>query len=301
MKNESSMAPTMEDETTTADPFSEIKGIGPKTKDRLYEEGIRTVDKLAALSLPELAALVDDIPGMSAERIEREDWLGQARRQVAQTTSLQEDEATGNDNRQHYASFTLQLVLNEDYSVRLTRVFNNKNKTEEKWEGWDEKKMVTVIADMAGVRLSSTKTGPPEKPEDQPVPSTESPSAPKGKVQLRQLDALLADTDSPHHLVPHDQPFRLCLTLDLIDIDVPDDSRLDYTATIYAKKLGTGERQLVTKQQNTVPLQSSLSIPIEGVSMPPGTFRLQAMVNLNLPQAERDFATSLEGSILQVY
>lgn len=305
MNNESLPAATVEKKAVTADAFANlIKGIGPATERRLLKAGIRTVSELAAMSVPDLATLVTDIPGMTAERIEKEDWLGQARR-LAQATPIQpaDRQVFTTDNRQHYASFTLQLLLNEDNSVRRTQIVNNRNKTEIQWKGWDEEKILEFIAGQAGVQLlpARTKAAVQVQTEDQLLSSLKPPTVPKGTVHLHQLDVLLADTDSPRHLVPHDQPFRLCLTLDLSEIDAPDESLLDYTATVYAKKLGTGQRRLVTEQHDTVPLQSNLSIPLDGLLMPPGTFRLQAVVNLNLPQSARDFKASLEGSILQVY
>jgi hypothetical protein len=303
MKRKSLPAPTAGDGAITADPFAQlIKGIGPTIERRLVEAGIFTVTQLAAKSVAELTTVVADMPGMSAERIEKEDWLGQAR-QVVQAASPQPDEwpALTTNNRQHYASFTLQLLLNEDYSVRRTQIVNNKNKTDEQWEGWDEERLLKFITGQAGLRLSAVKANAPIEPGDQAVSLPKPPATPKGQVHLRQLEALLADTDSPRHLISHAQPFRLGLTLELVDIDAPDNSLLDYTASIYAKKLGIGTRDLVAEKRATVPLQRRLSIPIDGILMPPGTYRLQARVKLNLPHLGRGFETSLEGNILQVY
>src|SRR5258706_10494244 len=62
-----------------ADDFKLINGIGPGVAQRLYNADILTFAQLADLSLGEIASLVADLAGLSAERIAKQDWSGQAR------------------------------------------------------------------------------------------------------------------------------------------------------------------------------------------------------------------------------
>jgi predicted flap endonuclease-1-like 5' DNA nuclease len=54
-----------------------IKGIGPEIKTRLHNAGILTFAQLSASSPEKIAAVV---AGLSAKRIAKENWIGQARK-----------------------------------------------------------------------------------------------------------------------------------------------------------------------------------------------------------------------------
>src|SRR6266545_4105800 len=84
-----------------ADDFRLISGIGPAVESRLHSAGILTFAQLAALSPDDIAALVAGLTGLSAERIVKQGWIGQARELAAEMASEpQPDEATPAD-RQH--------------------------------------------------------------------------------------------------------------------------------------------------------------------------------------------------------
>src|SRR5438067_13667107 len=53
-----------------------VNGIGPVVERRLNGVGIYTYAQLSALSPADLAAAVDGITGLTAERIIKQDWIG---------------------------------------------------------------------------------------------------------------------------------------------------------------------------------------------------------------------------------
>ena len=70
--------PVHEDEDL--DDLTRISGVGPVLQEKLYRLGITTYQQIAELT-PEDIARVDevlDFPG----RVEREDWVGQARKML---------------------------------------------------------------------------------------------------------------------------------------------------------------------------------------------------------------------------
>ena len=71
-----------------ADNFKRISGIGPGVEKRLYNAGIFTYAQLAALSSKDIAALVSDLAGLSIERIEKNDWIGQAQALAKDTEDI---------------------------------------------------------------------------------------------------------------------------------------------------------------------------------------------------------------------
>ncbi len=66
-----------------------INGIGPVVEERLNRVGIFTFAQLATLSPADIAAAVAGLAGLSAERIIKQDWIGQARKLAA--NSMQAD------------------------------------------------------------------------------------------------------------------------------------------------------------------------------------------------------------------
>src|SRR5262249_62217777 len=61
-----------------ADDLKLINGIKTGIERRLHSVGIRTYAKIATMTPAELAAAAG-MPGYSAERIAKQDWVGQAR------------------------------------------------------------------------------------------------------------------------------------------------------------------------------------------------------------------------------
>ncbi len=66
-----------------ADDLKKIKGIGPHLEGKLAEQGITTYRQIATLTPADIERIGAHI-GRFAGRIEREDWLGQARDRHAQ-------------------------------------------------------------------------------------------------------------------------------------------------------------------------------------------------------------------------
>lgn len=85
-------SPTNRDaEPPRIDDLKLINGIGPAVEKRLIGFGILTFAQLTALSPADIAAAVVDLAGLSAERIIKQDWIGQARKlaEESSTTEVQ--------------------------------------------------------------------------------------------------------------------------------------------------------------------------------------------------------------------
>ena len=65
-------------ESPRINDLKQINGIGPAVEKRLNGVGIFTFDQLAALAPADIAAAVAGLAGLSAERIVKQDWIGQA-------------------------------------------------------------------------------------------------------------------------------------------------------------------------------------------------------------------------------
>jgi hypothetical protein len=158
------------------DDLKQIRGVGPAAERRLHKAGIRTFAQLAALSPDRLAALA---VGLSARRIAQENWIGQARQlahlqartparksAAKKTSTRSRKSATPHIVRQHYATFTVELLLDESNDVRRTRCVHIQSGERDTWAGWTEARLVSFVVKHAGLRVPGVPTpGPPTQPE----------------------------------------------------------------------------------------------------------------------------------------
>jgi hypothetical protein len=308
---------------TAADDLKRITSVGVAIEKRLHKAGILTFSQLAELAPPAIYAVVSDVAGYSPERIAEEDWPGQARKlalESAPSAEARSDRPSAEDG-QRDVSFTVKLLLNEDHSVRRTQLVDNRSKTPAQWAGWDERRMIDFISQQADLQIPAVEpTLPAAAPAEskpatatvaEPVPAesaTPEPAATApalagfgGTLHLGDLEPIPAGTASVSRVFNHSLPFSVRLHLDLTEVELPGDDQLDYTATVYAKRLGGGPRESVGEAHNTIAPQDRLTILIAGKPLPPGTYRLDAMVALSHPSAELDLRAYQEGGMLQIY
>ncbi|MFI7698542.1 S8 family serine peptidase [Nonomuraea sp. NPDC049480] len=131
------------------DDFQRIKGVGPKTAQRMNEAGITTFEQFAALSPEQLAAVVQPL-GIGAERLAKQDWIAQARLLAA---------AREQPGGQPAAAF-------ERHSFTVTVIADPRTRRVLSWEarhhqsddvarkpGWDMGELGAFIAERGDLRL----------------------------------------------------------------------------------------------------------------------------------------------------
>jgi hypothetical protein len=286
-----------------ADDFRLINGIGPAVESRLHSAGILTFAQLAALSPDDIAALVVGLTGLSAERIVKQDWIGQARELAAEMApEPQPDEATPAD-RQHYATFTVELLLDEDNNVRRTRITHVQSGVEDTWVEWQEVRLVDFFVQRAALRLPLVEQYEAVTTVE-PAPPVAATTRLVRVLSVPELQTMPADVDVPRKIVRYGQPFNVRLTLDLTDVAAPSDELL-FTAVIYAKSLSDHSHQIAGEARGTVTAADRVIIDVEGTTLRRGIYRLEGSVTLALPAMEPswhpDIRAHVEGSLLYVY
>jgi hypothetical protein len=131
------------------DDLTEVKGIGPRTAAKLEQAGIRTYDELADATPDQLAA----IAGVSRERVDENDWVGQARALANPPVVGSVDDARppGRHN------FTVELRLDPtDDTVLTTTIHHVRPRHQgsepdphESWPGWDGDRLLSFIQSRA--------------------------------------------------------------------------------------------------------------------------------------------------------
>ena len=298
--------------------FRVLRGVGPAVERRLREAGIVSYEQLAARSPAELADILAGLVGMTPERIRQYDWASQCARLAAQPAN---DAAAA--PRMRYATFTIELLLDEAQHARRTRVTHVQSGGEQSWAGWDSARLAELIAEVAGLQAETPAPAPvmpePVAPElvvapalpalqaaagPPPAPAPEiiraAPLPPAPSLCLGRLEFLPRSADDTGRLLRHGLPFDVGLTLEL----GADGAALAYEALVYARNLSQSASTIVAQAHGQLTAASSASLLLEGTPLPPGVYRTEAMVVVSTPtaagQAVRRSAM-LEGGLVQVY
>ena len=140
------------------DDLKRIHGVSPAVERRLHGVGIYTYAQLAALSPADIAASVAGLSGLTAERIIRQDWIGQARKLATSskpTESQKQDENQA--DHQHYATFTLELLLDKDNTALRAYIKHNESGAEDIWDGWQDAQLTGFFVQCAGLNIPLIK------------------------------------------------------------------------------------------------------------------------------------------------
>ena len=295
-----------------ADDLTRIRGIGPAIAHRLSTAGVTTFDEIAARSPADLAALIG-VTGISAEQIARKDWVGQAQALAAERSpAMPVDELLDHEpiapdhepatmNRQHYATFMVELLLDEENDVRRTRVAHVQGGAEDSWAGWHATQLLAFFTQSAQIQT----------PQAEPAPSAQA-DAPDvlddgrvAQVQICGLELAPGGANGAQSFLRDDQPFEVQLALAFSDALTTAGKPLIYSATVYAKNLLDRSRHTISHVRDTLPHADSTTVRLVGTRLPHGIYRLEAVASVKQPANETSAADDLtafwEGGLVQVY
>lgn len=316
------------------DDFTQIRGIGPGIAHRLHNAGILRFTQLASLSPEEIVAAIGDLIGLTVERVEQQDWAGQAR----ELSEIRYEPITDeNGGHLHYATFTAELLLDEDNRVRRTRLVDVRAGNEDAWAGWDAERMTQFFTQHAGLhadvqsadKLAMSGTASPadavteiEAKELAPdaqsdmeaagVVALDPPAVDKvqavqqpGELEINRLDTLNSQTRLNQRVLPSDLPFTLSLILNLAQTGLLTEPELHLKATIQAKEISTGKRVLLAEWDEVHQPREDFDFSLQYPGLPTGIYRMEAAavvhpVGREIPTSMY-FTAFLEGEILQVF
>jgi hypothetical protein len=286
-----------------------IRGIGPGVESRLHAAGIHTYQDLAAQEPETIAALLADLAGLSAARIIKQDWIGQARARMVDLATSAADETLTQLGRQHYASYTVELLLDEDNRVRRTRVVHIQSGAEEAWAAWEDERLLRFLIAQADLKLVAA---------DQPAvantradeylettaeqPHTKNPATGAAvKPQPRGLTTLITKEISCGRLVQAGREFEVQLRLEWADAPLSEHPHYQHQVTIYAAALeGTHQRLPIGELRGALEPSGQTMLPVMCRPLGPGLYRIAA--TLVLSKGDQQYPSAfLDGSMLQVY
>jgi hypothetical protein len=318
------------------DDLSRIAGLGQDIARRLDEAGIRTYAELADCSFGEIARALPGAGPLLWRSIDG--WRHRAQEFAGGTTMPTEHGGPAAGNGQHYESFIVRVLLNDDGSIRDTRMEHIGTGEVKRWAGWEHDAMRRFIKEAAAPAappvLLAAPLGPldaeppPEsvresadepsvtsqvRPISQPpatarTPTTPSPSAPP-EASRAAADSAAAD-GSPSGLVApvvRLQPERTLLraaqpfavTLGLDLTEVaPQCDRLIYSAVIVARQLGGRSGRTLASPRGLLNVAGSTTITIDAEGLPPGIYLLEAAVSMRVAGASRAGVAAMAEGIM---
>jgi hypothetical protein len=186
-------------------------------------------------------------------------------------------------NGQHYESFIVRVLLNDDGSIRDTRMEHVGTGEVRRWAGWEPSAMLGFVKEAAA-------------PAALPVPL----AAPVGPFDAEPLLAPIVRLRPDRTLLRAAQPFVVTLGLDLTEV-APQCDRLIYSAVIVARQLGGRSGRTLASPRGLLTVAGTTTITIDAGGLPPGIYLLEAAVSLRAAGASRaGVAAMAEGIMLQV-
>jgi hypothetical protein len=328
-----------------ADDFRLIKGLTKTAKAKLHTAGILTFAQLAAMSPHEVIVAIGSSQEITAEHILREDWIGQASKLAAPTEVVVEPgieppaQQPIPEPDERRTSFALELKLNEDNTVRQTRVMyveSEETDAEENWPGWDETRLLGFIARRGKI----TSTPKVEMKETQAAPATgisieerlnqlfsksgvgatanafsvTNPSVEAVPAKLvpplsSKLEVFAGESGVPSGLAVSGEPYCVRVRLDSTEVKPLAASELAYRVTVYARHLASKfepkQYLVIGESEGVLAATDELVFTVNGAKLSQGAYRLHAAVRFNALGTEsaspRRVTTLFECGLLQIY
>lgn len=281
------------------DDFKLIDGIGPGIEKRLHAAGILSYDQLAAMTPDQVLEALGDMIGLTKKRIIDKDWIGQGRQRAATATRV---DSSDRESRQHYATFTVELLLDGENRVRRTRSVYIQEDQEETWAGWDEYRLMAFFTQHGDFNLSQSETTSTEEAERLPMPA---PTTLGGSVHLDKTNVISLQSGHPGRVLARNQPFEINLFVDLEELTLPTEANIGYAAQIFAKALGVGSQQKIGEIHGDFRTADVVEMTVKNQGLEEGTYRIG--VNLALSQLSSEPTTQpemevlLDGGLLKVF
>jgi len=292
-----------------AHDFKLIRGIGPAVEAKLHSAGISTFAQLAEMSPAELASLFPDNKLLSEDRIATQDWIGQARLLTDKyPAGIVVDEEIPLQDGQHYAVFTVELLLDGANAVRRTRIMHVQSHKEITWAGWDEHRLIGYLigkAEVPSIPLEAVASGSELEMETVQTKGEYGEAYMTTRLRLNRLEAIPSGFDQQTMTFSQDHPVDLHLTLDLSQVGVALSSPINYAVTVYTKSLSNGQLRSIGEAKGSVEKSDEVNVVIKDSLLPAGAHRLEAIAMIApLSDDARDRPTHmamLEGQVIKVY
>lgn len=226
----------------------------------------------------------------------------------AQMTGAEDDNEepegldTPAEDSQHYETFTVEFLLNDDNEVRRTRAVHVRSGEEAKWPGQAARELLDFMShhgapQMSGETRAYAAAILEHEPTHQPTPGRA--KAPRPRV--RRLEALPLGATNPQWLLAANQPFTVRATLDIPELVAPGEqsAEAEYVVSVAAKPVDKGSRQEIGEVHGRYGAPAELNVHSNGLRQ--GLYRLEAAVELGAASREQPpYMPPMENGVIDV-
>jgi hypothetical protein len=260
------------------DDLSLIRHVGPGTIKRLQEGGVTTLAAIAAATSDELAGA----SGYSATKIDKEDWIGQARRLTGASEPSQALVVAPRADPSHrVVTFRLELTVEPGGNVHHSDItYLQDDSQHDHWPDWDTERLTGFVRHVAGLDRADTASDTADAVSTDPTGGL--PAGPviepaSYRLELHSTDGEVSDSRA----VTHNDTVDVVIDVPLRGLVTRPTRPVRHRVEVTAVEIGGGQHHLIatssaTEQHNGGEL--NLRIP---ASMPPaGLYRLRAAVTV---------------------
>jgi hypothetical protein len=326
--------PVIEDPTGDMDDFQQIKGIGPSIAQALHAGGVHRFAALANYTPEELVNLLSiKVAFITIQRIERDDWLGQARRLASvQVTGdnlvvqAQEpsspapgspDALSASNHLKHRSTSWREIAdffvsfgheIDQQGELRLiTRVHHSQADQFIQWEGVASEQLITWM--LAQAKLSAI--GPADVPLELQDEAKLGPNLlvqPEEEAQVELSDLWISQVEAPSSIDGESQSGVLRLE-SKITLTGPDAinltyERIPYNIQVYLVNTETNQSSCTAIYTGQLsPEELSYQVHQDFPTPKRGRYQVNVIGQLNLPGkagALRTLFSYLQGPLLRV-
>lgn len=284
---------------THKDDFKLINGIGPGIERRLHAAGILTYAQLATMTPEQVVSVLGNMIGLTTKRVIDQEWVEQSH---ALASATSQDEPADRISRQHYATFTVELLLDDENNVRRTRAVYIQADKEETWANWDEARLMSFFIQHGQLNFGQIEAATTEVIE--PSPITEPPGL-HGSLRLNKAHVTSLQTGHPGRILASNQPFEISLAVDLAELIIPAEANVGYAAQVFAKTLGVGSQQKIGEAHGDFSPADMVEMTVKNQGLSEGTYRIGvdlALSQLPLePASQPEMEVLLDGGLLKVF
>jgi hypothetical protein len=206
------------------------------------------------------------------------------------------------DQRQHYAAFHVEFLLQSDNSVRRTKVQQHQTDARDAWPGWDEERLLSFLRDQIPLPAAAT---PADAPGVEPAAQTDEPTqtettdqepvtvepaladqvsapapgwSPSWSLRIEEL-APIRDGQPSYTLSP-DELSSVRLTMRINPTGTPVHDTFDFTATVAARRFGGHDRSPLGTAHGTIRVSDPVTVEVTGPRLPADLYRLVVTVHI---------------------
>ena len=208
-------------------------------------------------------------------------------------------------SHQHYATFSLELLLNDDNTVRRTKATHVQSGVGLTWADWEPVAVIRFVEVNGQLQQALSEGGTGMGPASADSTVRRSDLAIKDSaVKLAILGIRLEDEPGFCQVLQHARPYSIQLELEWGDDKRAHGAKLKYDAIFQAKLLGSDKKMHVGESAGVAVTGEHALIDVQGNSLPPGIYRLSAAVTLR-DETARGRASEMvlmqDGGLLNVY